>query len=85
MLSESRNSTKRTTVPSPKAGKLRFKPLEIDGRESISTDLTDEQAFGIYAYEFTDGMWYVGKSIDVRKRHVQHMHDYRHEEPPRVP
>ena len=66
-------------------GKLRFKPLEIDGRESISTDLADEQAFGIYAYEFTDGMWYVGKSIDVRKRHVQHMHDYRHEDPPRVP
>ena len=64
---------------------LRFKPLEINGRESISTDLTDEQAFGIYAYEFTDGMWYVGKSTDVRKRHVQHIHDYRHENPPRIP
>ena len=38
------------------AGKLHFKSLEIDGRESISTDLTDEQAFGIYVDEFTDGM-----------------------------
>lgn len=68
-----------------KAGKLRFKALEIDGRASISTDLSGEQARGIYAYEFSDGMWYVGKSVDVRARHVQHMHDYRHEEPPRVP
>ena len=66
-------------------GKLKFAPLSIDGRASISTDLSDEEAFGIYVYEFTDGMWYVGKSIDVRKRHVQHMHDYRHEDPPRVP
>lgn len=68
-----------------KVGKLRFKALQIDGRASISTDLTDEQARGIYAYKFTDGMWYVGKSVDVRERHVQHMHDYRHEDPPRVP
>ena len=72
-------------MTSLKVGRLRFKSLEIDGRESISTDLTDEQAFGIYAYEFTDGMWYVGKSTDVRKRHVSHMHDYRHDNPPRVP
>ena len=68
-----------------KAGKLRFRALAVDGRASISSDLGDGQARGIYAYEFTDGMWYVGKSADVRARHVQHMHDYRHEEPPRVP
>lgn len=30
-----------------KVGKLRFKALQIDGRASISTDLTDEQARGI--------------------------------------
>lgn len=64
---------------------LRFRTLELDGRASISTDLSDEQASGVYAYEFTDGMWYVGKSVDVRARHVQHMHEYRHEDPPRVP
>lgn len=64
---------------------LCFRTLEIDGRASISTDLSDEQARGIYVYEFTDGMWYVGKSEDVRARHVEHMHEYRHENPPRVP
>jgi len=64
---------------------LRFKQLELDGRASISTDLSDEQASGIYAYEFTDGMWYVGKSINVKARHVQHMHEYRHERPARIP
>lgn len=69
----------------PHTQRLRFRTLELDGRASISTDLSDEQAFGIYAYEFTDGMWYVGKSIDVRKRHVEHMHEYRHENPPRIP
>lgn len=42
-------------------------------------------ASGVYAYEFTDGMWYIGKSVDVCTRHVQHMHEYRHEDPPRVP
>lgn len=65
-----------------KVGKLSFKALEIDGRASISTDLTDDEARGIYAYEFSDGTWYVGKSVDVRDRHVQHMHEYRHMDPP---
>lgn len=68
-----------------KVGKLTFKSLDIDGRASISTDLTDEQARGIYAYEFDDGTWYVGKSVDVRDRHVQHMHEYKHMEPPLHP
>ena len=71
-------------MTSLKVGSLRFKALEIDGRTSISTDLTAEQAFGIYAYEFTDGMWYVGKSIDVRKRHTDHMREYAKENPPRL-
>lgn len=68
-----------------KADRLHFKSLEIDCRESISTDLTDGQAFGIYAYEFIDGARYVGKSTNVRKRHIDHMHEYRHEKPPRKP
>ena len=61
-----------------KVGKLSFKMLEIDGKASIATDLCDGDVRGIYAYEFTDGTWYVGKSTDVRTRHVQHMHEYRH-------
>lgn len=64
---------------------LYFRSLEIDGRESISTDLNEAESFGIYAYEFTDGTWYVGKSIDVRRRHTGHMHEYRHMVPPLVP
>ena len=66
-------------------GKLIFRSLEIDGRASISGDLTNEHAAGIYAYEFTDGMWYVGKSTNVRTRHTKHMQEYRHEDPPRIP
>ncbi len=72
-------------MPTPIIHGLHFKQLELDGRVSISTDLTDEQASGIYAYEFTDGMWYVGKSKNVKARHVQHMHEYRHECPARIP
>ena len=65
--------------------KLRFKELDIEGRASISTDLTDEEARGIYVYEFTDGTYYVGKSNDVRSRHVQHLHEYRHMDPQLFP
>lgn len=65
-----------------KVGKLSFKEVEIAGRVSIGTDLTDDEARGIYAYEFSDGTWYVCKSVDVRDRHVQHMHEYRHMDPP---
>ena len=64
---------------------LRFRPLDIEGRASIYNDLKDDEAFGIYAYEFTDGTWYIGKSQDVRARHVEHMHEYRHKNPPLVP
>lgn len=68
-----------------KVNELHFRSLEIDGRESISTDISDAESFGIYAYEFTDGTWYVGKSKDVRRRHVSHMHEYRHMSPPLIP
>lgn len=68
-----------------KLGKFRFKSLSLDGNRSISTDLSKDDAFGIYAYEFSDGTWYVGKSIDVRHRHVEHMHEYRHMNPPLLP
>lgn len=73
------------SMPTPMIHGLHFKQLELDGRASISTGLTDEQASGKYAYEFTDGMWYVGKSKKVKARHVQHMHEYRHECPARIP
>lgn len=69
----------------PNIGRLRFRVLDVRGRTSISTDLTDEEVSGIYAYEFDDGTWYIGKSIDVRDRHVQHLHDWRHKNPVLAP
>ena len=61
-----------------KVGGLVFRQLDIDGRSSIHADINDLHCQGIYAYEFSDGRWYVGKSVDVRRRHVQHLHEYRH-------
>ena len=52
-------------MPTPMIHGPHFKQLELEGRASISTGLTDEQASGINAYELTDGMWYVGKSKNV--------------------
>ena len=61
------------SMPTPMIHGPHFKQLELEGRASISTGLTDEQASGINAYELTDGMWYVGKSKNVKAQHVQHM------------
>lgn len=68
-----------------KIGKLTFRSLDVRGRTSISGDLEDDETFGIYVYEFADGTIYVGKSINVRKRHVEHLHEWRHEKPSPVP
>lgn len=65
-------------------GKLHFRPLDVEGKTSISGDLAKDEAFGIYAYEFTDATWYVGKSENVVKRHIQHLHEYKHEVPPLI-
>ena len=60
------------------AAELDFKHLTIDGKSSIAGDISDVDARGIYVYKFEDGTCYVGKSEDVRKRYVQHAHEYRH-------
>lgn len=62
------------------AAELDFKHLTIDGKSSIAGDISDVDARGIYVYKFEDGTCYVGKSEDVRKRYVQHAHEYRHME-----
>lgn len=61
-----------------------FLELKLDGERSIASDIPDNLCRGIYAYEFTDSTWYVGKASDVRKRHAQHLHEYRHETPPLI-
>lgn len=68
----------------PHVDNLQFRRLRLDGKRSIAADLSDDSCCGIYAYEFSDGNWYVGKSTDVRSRHQQHLHEYRHETPPRT-
>ena len=72
-----------TSAPSPSAPGLHFRSLRLDGERSIAADLSNENCCGIYAYEFSDGTWYVGKSTDVRDRHQQHLHEYRHDNPPK--
>lgn len=61
--------------------RLALKKLQLDGSRSIAKDVHAHDCRGIYAYRFTDGSWYVGKSVDVRKRHQEHLHEYRHLKP----
>lgn len=68
----------------PKIGVLRFCGLRLDGERSIASDVSDKSCRGIYAYEFSDGTWYVGKTIDVRNRHQDHLHEYRQKHPPLI-
>lgn len=63
-------------------GELRFRELRLDGERSIADDVGDGHCRGVYAYEFSDGTWYVGISEDVRGRHIEHLHEYRHADPP---
>lgn len=65
-------------------GQLHFKELPLDGARSLFGSVSDANYNGIYAYEFTDGTWYVGLAKDVRKRHAQHLEEYRHKKPPLV-
>lgn len=62
---------------------ITFRSLKLDGERSIAADLPDGACCGVYAYEFDDGTWYVGKATDVRRRHVDHLHEWRHDEPPK--
>lgn len=34
---------------------------------------------GIYIHRFDDGTYYVGKSVDMANRYIQHLHEYRRE------
>jgi hypothetical protein len=49
-------------------GGLSFRCLDVGDRSPIAGDLPDDSCRGIYVYDFGDGMWYVGKSEDVRVR-----------------
>lgn len=56
-----------------------FKRYPLGEGQSVASSLLGSNRRGIYIYRFSDGTWYVGKSVDVVKRHGQHLHDYRHD------
>lgn len=58
--------------------KLRFRCIDVSARSALSAELAPGERKGIYRYEFTDGTWYVGKSVDMVERYAQHLHEYRH-------
>lgn len=77
-------STQSPQTAAITVGQLHFKELPLEGSRSLYGSVTDATCNGIYAYEFTDGTWYVGLAKDVRKRHAQHLEEYRHKQPPLV-
>lgn len=50
----------------------------VHGLNTISAILADEDCCGIYVLEFENGEFYVGQSLDVRKRFVNHCRDTYH-------
>ena len=50
----------------------------MSARSALSAELAPGRCKGIYFYVFDDGTAYVGKSVDMVERFVQHAHEYRH-------
>ncbi len=59
-------------------GRLEFRCIDVSARSVAAGELAPDCRKGIYFYLFDDGSAYVGKSIDMVKRHAQHLHEYRH-------
>lgn len=57
---------------------LRFRRIDVSARSALAAELAPDCRKGIYFYVFDDGTAYVGKSVDMVKRHAQHMHEYGH-------
>lgn len=58
--------------------RLDFRRIDVSARSAAAGELAPDCRKGIYFYLFDDGSAYVGKSIDMVKRHAQHLHEYRH-------
>ena len=58
--------------------KLCFRCIDVSARSALSAELAPGERKGIYRYKFTDGTWYVGKSVDMVERYAQHLHEYKH-------
>jgi hypothetical protein len=51
-------------------------PLYVEGREAVTNLFQKGERCGIYVLHFADGMAYVGKSVDVTRRYVEHRRDH---------
>lgn len=47
--------------------------IKVSGMRSIDGFIRDRDATGIYVLHISDGFYYVGQSIDIRKRFAQHI------------
>lgn len=56
----------------------RFFHCDVDDRASLGLDIPESRCHGVYVYHFAD-VWYVGKSVYMAARCVQHRHEYRHD------
>lgn len=52
-------------------------PLYVEGREAIANLFAKSKRCGIYVLHFADGMAYVGLSVDVARRYVEHRRNHR--------
>ena len=48
----------------------------VEGREAIANLFSSKKRCGIYVLHFADGRYYVGKSIDVTRRYVEHRRNH---------
>lgn len=48
----------------------------VEGREAIANLFPVEKRCGIYVLHFADGRYYVGQSIDVTRRYVEHRQNH---------
>ena len=55
-----------------------FKRIDVIARSAVSAGLSPDCRKGIYFYIFSDGSAYIGKSVDMVRRHTDHVHEYKH-------
>jgi hypothetical protein len=48
----------------------------VEGREAIANLFSSKKRCGIYVLHFADGRYYVGKTVDVNRRYVEHRRNH---------
>lgn len=62
------------------ARKLEFCQIDVSVRSALAAELLPNERKGLYFYTFSDGTAYVGKSVDLLRRHAEHLDEYKHRE-----